>query len=68
MEDLYTVEQYDSQFCGGRGGYWDKPARDVSGLTAAIELARVLRELKGEPTRCVLQKPPEPRITRIWGV
>jgi hypothetical protein len=64
---LYKVEQYDKfQPSPTRKEWWSVEARNVNGLTAAIELARVLRELRGRPTRVTLQPPPEPSLPISW--
>jgi hypothetical protein len=64
--ELYTIEQLDPTWMGGRSEYWDKPARNVFGLVQAIELARVLRELMNRPTRVVRQEPPPPALPHRW--
>lgn len=46
--------------------YWTVEARGISNIVAAVEIARVLREAKGHPTRVGMTPPSEPRLPYRW--
>lgn len=46
--------------------FWSTEASGISGIEAAVEIARVMREARGQPTRVKLCAPPEPRLPYRW--